>query len=76
MEEIEYLRADVEALKLIAAASFQSLKEPGLSIVQGNVETLRSLLAGRLLFSKMTDEQLAHLDAVVAAVTSPTSEPR
>lgn len=77
MTELERLRAEVEALKLIVAASLHALQDPFRSALLQHVEAMRSKVADRLLFStKLTDEQLAHLDAVVRVVASPTSDQR
>ena len=77
MEEIERLRAEVEALKLIVPAAIHAFQDPYRSRLQQHVEVMRSKLADRWLFStRLTDEQLDHVDFVVRQVAAPTDDPQ
>ena len=71
MSDIERLRAEVEALKLIVAAVIGSLPNESRANTLRYVEATRAAYADVLLNSKMSDQQLALMDAVVKAVAPP-----
>lgn len=66
MDEVERLRADVEALKVVIGGLLMTSKEPLRSIEQANVRALRSTFADLMTYSpRMSDEQLEHLARTV-----------
>ncbi len=69
MEEIEALRAESEALKLILAVLIEDLPKSEQEQLSRHVEAVRkAYVDGRLLWSKMTDEQLHHIGVSIRAV--------
>lgn len=65
MQEIELLRVEVEALKLIVASLIGALPDGIRATVQSHVDTARPKYGDVLLNTKMTDAQLAAMDLAI-----------
>ena len=73
MQEIERLRAEVEALKLVLSVLIDAL--PAKQTIALRVEATCQAYEGKLLWSKMTDAQLAAIHDVARLVAPNTVDP-
>jgi hypothetical protein len=75
MTEVETLRAEIEAIKLICMCLLQNMPAHERSSAMHDIAKTASLYSDRLLFQPMPDAQREHMNTVIRALSEPPRAP-